>query len=518
MLGLKKNRLLLLPFLVGIILIVYSWYLSYPLSVDSPNDFLFSQISVFYWLSLPFLLTSMYLIMMTSSNNTLKWAISVGFVMTLSSLSLFFCRLPGSDSHYFTGLTEYFVKTESFDPSQAVRLYFQWPSFFILAKTVTALSGFELANFQFLLFAFTGFLFGTTLYTYASKTSKNWGFLIVPAFFVSTFLFLNLQVVPFTLSLGIVFLMFMLESRRKNPSLTIIILVLFVGTAIMHAFVPLFFVLYLLMRSILNRNRQYFNLFLCTSLVYLLVQFTLAPFSFAQNIRLVITSGSEFANVVQATVAPVSPPIDAMPQMMSRVITIAFIIICSTGFLLSLIRRKSRNLDKAIFLTGTIYSVTGIVFYVLGSRAIALAFLPLSFGAVYLFETKLRPYLACVVLVLLILFPFVSFHSTFTVIFQTGEEYSADNFFIDNYNWTNPGSILANFRVVNYLASKQSSEAYSVDPQAITEADTILYSIRLGKQFLELNYSMEKTIYEEKLDMIYNNGLSYVVTRSARAR
>jgi hypothetical protein len=456
----------------------------------------------------------MYLMAITFRNNTLKWAISVGFVMTVYSLSFFFYRLPGSDSNYFTGLTEYFVKTESFNPSQPARLYFQWPSFFNLAKTATTLSGLELANFQFLLFAIIGFLFGTTLYTYASKTSKNWGFLIVPAFLISTFLLLDYQAVPFTLSLGLVFLMFMLESRRKSPSLTVVMFVLFVGISIMHAFVPLFFVLYLLMRSILNRSRQYLNLFLYTSVVYLLVQFVLAPSSFAQNIRIMITSGSEITRVVQATVRPVSIPIDVIPQMLSRVVTIAFIIICSAGFILTLIKRKSRNLDIAIFLTGTTYSVSGIVLYILGSRAIAMAFLPLSLGAVYFFGTRLRPYLACIILVLLILFPFVSFHSTFTIIFQTREDYTAENFFVGSHNWTNPGSILADFRAVTYLTSKQSTNAYSVDPQAITEVDTIFYTIRLGKYLLEYNYSMEKTVYEEKFNTIYNNGFSYVATRS----
>lgn len=268
------------------------------------------------------------------------------------------------------------------------------------------------------------------------------------------------------------------------------------------------------MRSILNRSRQYLNLLLSTSIVYLVVQITLAPFSFAQNIGMVMNSGSEFSQVAEYALTPVSMPIDVIAQTLSRAVTIAFVIICGAGFIILLIKRRSRSLDKAIFLTGTIYSVAGIVLYVLGSRAIALAFLPISLGAVYWFGTRLKPYLACAILVLLILFPAILFHSTFTSVFQTKEAYSAENFFLDSHNWTNPGLILTDYRAMYYLTSKQPSDVYSADPEAIKEVDTIFYTIGLGTALLEHNYSMEKTVYAERLNVIYNNGFSNVATRS----
>lgn len=211
----EKNRLLLLPFLAGLILMGYSWYMSYPLSVDSPTDFVLNHISIFYWISLPLLLASMFLMATTSRSNTLKWGVSVGFVLTLFSLSFFYYRLPGSDSHFFRGLIEYFTRTVNFNPSEADCIYFQWPSFFILAKTVTSLSGLGETSFEFLIFGIISFLFATTLYIYSYRISKNWGFLIVPAFFISMFYFLNYQAVPFTLSFALLFLLFMLEGREE---------------------------------------------------------------------------------------------------------------------------------------------------------------------------------------------------------------------------------------------------------------------------------------------------------------
>ena len=115
---------------MGIVLMVYSWYLSYPLAIDSPGDFVFNHVSLLYWFSLPILLTSMYMIALTSKSNSLKWIISIGIVMTIYSISYFYFMLPGSDSQYFRGLTEYFIKTKDLDPLQPNHGYYQWPSFF----------------------------------------------------------------------------------------------------------------------------------------------------------------------------------------------------------------------------------------------------------------------------------------------------------------------------------------------------------------------------------------------------
>lgn len=82
----KKNRLLFVPFLIGLFLMLYSWFSCYPLSVYSANDQIFYHVSFLYWVSLPLLLGSMFLIALTFENKFLKWAMAVGFVLTLYSL------------------------------------------------------------------------------------------------------------------------------------------------------------------------------------------------------------------------------------------------------------------------------------------------------------------------------------------------------------------------------------------------------------------------------------------------
>ena len=518
----EKNKLLLIPFFVGIILLVYSWYLSYPLSIDSLGDFVFNHVSPLYWFSLPLLLASMYVMAATFKNNSLKWIITIGLVTTIFSLSYFYYMLPGSDSHYFRGLNEYLIGTKNLDPSKPIHRYFQWPSFFLLSDMATSVSGLGLANFEFLLYAIIGFLLATALYVYASKAYKNGGFLAVPAFFIAMFYFLNYQFVPFSLAFALLFLLFMLETRQKSFSVMLTMLVLYTSISFVHAFIPLFFVLYLLIQCMLNRSKQYGRLFVLTLMIYLVVQITQAPFSFAENIRIVMTSLTEYSSIVEATLVPVSVPIDVVAQMFSRSVTIATVMICFVGFILLVIKRKMRDLDKAILLTGGVYSVFGILFYVLGSRAFPIVFIPISLGASYLLESRFRRYINFLFLVLLILFAFIPLHTSFIdspIMFQTKEEYVTANFMIEKYNWNTYGTILSHVSTYGYIFTQiPANPIYETDysprfPSSnIEDYDCIIYSIGLARNLLRKNVSEEQIL--DRFNVIYHSGSFYVAKQN----
>lgn len=525
MTSLEKNRLLLLlPFFSGVILVVYSWCLSYPLSIDSLNDFVFNHVSPLYWFGLPLLLASMYIIAITSKNKFLKWIVIIGLVTAMYSLSYFYYMLPGSDSQYFRGLTEYFIKTKDLNPLEPNHLYFQWPSFFLLSDMTTSVSGMNLAKFEFLLYTIIGFLMATALYVYASTTFKKWGFLAVAAFFIAMFYFLNYQSVPFSLAFGLLLILFMMETKQKSSSIILTTLVLYAGMSFVHAFVPLFFVLYLLMRYVLNRNKQYGRLFVLALVIYFVVQIAQAPFSFADNIRRVITLPSEYSHLVERTLVPVSVPFDSIAQMFSRGVIVTMVMVCLAGFTVIVVRRKMRDLDKAIFLTGTLYSSIGIVLSALGSRAIPIVFVPLSLGALYLFESRFRPHMTSLFLVLLMLFVFVPLHTSFDnsqIMYQTKEAYQTENFMIDHYNWTPPSFILAHVRVMTYLQTKQPSVAYFEDDvysplfPRIREYDAIVYTVGLGINLLRYNYTTERILREEKLNVVYSDGFSYIARKGS---
>jgi len=533
----EKNKLLLIPLFIGILLIIYSWWLSYPLSDNSVNDLVFYHVSVIYWISLPILLTSMFMIAVTFKNVYLKWIMAVGIVITLYSLSYFYSMMPTIDSSYYRGLTEYFINTKnlttlptSMDPDH----YFQWPFFFILAEIATSVSGLGLRNFEFLLYAVIGVLLSTTLFVYASKVFKNSGFLIAVAFFISLFLgFLNYQDAPFSLALALLFVMFMLESRQKSGSQIPIILVLFTSISLIHAFVPLYFILYALMRSILGKSKQYFNLFLLTLTIYLVTGITIAQFTFTENILKVITAPSDYSNIVTATLGhlTISVPIQAISQIFSRTITISIVTVCVIGSILMLIKRKMRDIDKAIFLSGAVFLIAGAVSYSLGSRAIAIAFIPISMGAVYLLESargrKFRPYLISFFLILLSLFAFIPINNLivtdFPIAFQTQESYTTANFMIEKYDWNTYSIILCHVNYGAYIYTQaKGNSLVRVDIDSnfnqssnIENYDGIIYSVGMAKYLQTNNISVEETsqLIIHSFNIVYNSGLSYIAEK-----
>ena len=127
----EKNKLLLIPFFVGLALLIYSWYLSFPLSVDSVSDSIFNHISILYWFSIPLLFTSMFLISISFKNKYWIWIVTISFVFVLYSLSYFYFTMSTADAAFFRGLTENFIKTNSLNASQYIHSYYQWPSFFL---------------------------------------------------------------------------------------------------------------------------------------------------------------------------------------------------------------------------------------------------------------------------------------------------------------------------------------------------------------------------------------------------
>ena len=432
----EKNRLLLLPFFVGLVLLIYSFYLTYPLSTNSANDLVFNHVSIWYWFSLPLLSASMFLMALTTKSSLLKWIFTLGIVLTWFSLFYFYSMMPTADSEYFRGLTEYFIKTKSLDPS--LQGYYQWPGFFILAYISTSISGLSLANYEFLLYAIILFFLTTALYVYGSKKFVNSGILIVPAFFISVVYFTNLQSVPFSLALGILFLLFMLETYEKSTGLIITIIVLYGSLLLTHLFVPLFFVLYLFMQFIFNRNKltrnRYLDLFVLALVGYFVVQITLASF------QLTLLSSSltkppieTLASIASQSLVPSSSSysIASIAQFFSRTVTVVTVGLCVAGFILVFVKRKLNATDKAILFSGMIYSGLGIVLNTLGWRAVAVAFFPFSLGVAYLFKSKkIKRFVLGIFLVLVILDVFVPIHQSLNEsTFQTKETYIAQNFF-----------------------------------------------------------------------------------------
>ena len=520
----KKNRLLLLPFLLGLVLVLYSWYTSYPLSMTSVNDSIFNHIPVWYWIGFPLLLASLFVMSITLRNVYLKWLMAVGCVLTLYSLSYFYYTLPGSDAHYFQGLSQYFINTHNLDASKLIHSYYQWPFFFILADITTSISSINYSTYTFLLYGIIGSLLATTVYVYASKLNKNLASLSVVTFFIVLFYFLNFQAVPFSLAFALFMVLFILQLRtQKEKPITILTLIFFTAICLTHFFVPLFFVFYLLVITLITKSKWHFRVFLVTVPIYLLVQLTLGRFYWEANISQIFNLHSEFDSIASRTLVSSQPLLlDQIAQIFSRGVTIGIAIISALGFLFILLnksmRRKLTSESRALIVSGIAYTGIGIVLYTLGSRAIPLIFLPVSLGIVYLFSTRFRKLSIVLTLSLLVLFVFVPIHASFNsypVTYQTKEAQTVDNFMIDRYNWNITGTIVSDNGAKWYISPQVPADVrivsnLEVPLYNISDYRCVIYSIELARSIAENENSSFYDSIAYNYDVLYSSGSNFI--------
>lgn len=513
--NLKKTLFLILPFIAGLLLFVHAWFTSYPISIDYSGDFVFYHISISYWISIPLLLTSMCLIAFTTKKDYLKWLLSLGIVLVLYSLVFFYFSIPTSDSQYFRGLTEYFSSTKDLNPLISRHAYYQWPSFFLLSAIISSITGLSLMTFEFVLYIVIIFLLATGLYVYTSKIFKKGGFLSVIAFFVVMLGFVEIQAVPFSLAFALLLLIFNLETKPRTSSTFLVLCLLIISITLTHAFIPLFFMVYSLLRSIFDR-KKYLSLLFFSLVSYFLIQVTIARLSIARNILQVISFNSEMPSLIESTLTPILIPFDVIAQTFSRTVIITLAAICVLGFVIMVLKRKVRSVDLTLFLTGLFYFGSGIFFYTLGYRALILLMVPISLGVAYLFDRprRLIKYgFVILITVLLIFSTFIIIHRSFSdrIFYQTQKTYNTANFIIERYNWGKPTYLLADYRTTRYLETKLSISPNFLNYwDEIKKADVILYTLGLETELLDGNYSLETIL--PKINVFYNNGYSYVVT------
>lgn len=509
---LLKKIVLLIIFFTGLTLLVYSWQQSYPLSVSSVEGYVYDKVCPVYWVSLPILLSSTLLLSLFLKNSYAKWIFSLIFFFTLFSLSYFYAMIPTSDSQYFRGLNEYFIQTGKLDPTQPTHSYYQQPAFFMLTAITTAISGINLINLEFLMYTLIGAIIATSLYIYASKKFNEGGVVMVAAFFLSIFYFFNYQAVPFSVAFAILLLLFILESYPKTNGMKLTIAILFGGLLLTHTFVPLFFIFYLLVRSVLDKSLVYGRIFFLCLLSYLAVQLTFGSYSFGQYLLSTMTRSSEYSDMIAVSLTPANPVlIDEIAQYFTRTVTLGFLLISILGFLLLLYKKKLTNIDKSMLITGIVYTGLGVVLYTLGTRAISVAFIPVALGAVYLYKIKrVKPYITGIFLIITILFVSIPIRQSFAneIQYQTKESYQASNFLINYTDWRETTAFTTDFRTLMYIEAKLGFYPQLSDD--ITKPDAVLYTQGLGKAGLSINLTAEY-FGDQGLNRVYDNGYTQLL-------
>jgi hypothetical protein len=417
--------------------------------------------------------------------------------------------VPGSDSQYFRGLTENFALSRDLNPLGPSHYYYQWPSFFLMDYIATTVSALNLQYYEFCIYTLMGFLLCTTLYVYVSKVFKDNGFVAIAAFFVSMFSWLNYQFAPFSYAFCFVVLVFMIEGQEKSKKITIIELIFAIGVSFTHAFVPLFLILYFLLRYIKERNNHYKVLFFASLISYFAIQLTIAPYSFFDSLSSVVTLSSEYSCIVTSTLNSATYEIDIYAQMFSRAVSLGFMAVCGLGFVILLLKRKTRHLDRTILLTGLLYSGAGVVLYTLGSRAIPVFFIPVCLGIAFLFE-RYRSILKYAFILLLVFSVFVPLHQTFgnTTQLHSKSDYYTENFLISNNGWTHQAFVVADYRVTTYIQPKLSDIAYfDWDPKTVNHADVVLNTFTFDGLLKQENVTLDN------LNRLYDNGFSSLNTK-----
>jgi hypothetical protein len=350
---------------------------------------------------------------MLFEKNSLKWIATVGIVIFMYSMTYFYWFIPTGDSKYVRGLTEYFAETGDLDPSKPYHSYYQWPLFFVLSKMAYTL-GLDLRCFEFILFGLLGFLYATSLYSIFHKVSKDGAYLAVISYFILMVRYFNYQFAPFSVGIGLLFILFMLDSRENKTRATVLTtLIIYTSMALTHAFLPVFFIAYTAIKYIVRRDQEYISLFLMTSIIYSIVLMVQAVIFFPMAIQQLLGLHSTvYTGFAETFIIQAMTPLEQLSQMIGSIILIVTALVAGSGFLILLLKRKLGHINFALFLSGTIYAIASALLPILGIRAFAIIGIPLSLGVTYFTKTKFKMHFQCLFLIIIMLFTFVPLRSS----------------------------------------------------------------------------------------------------------
>lgn len=247
--------LLGIAFLLGLALIIIGFRSSTPLIVEQTTDVIFNHINYIYWVGLALTLVSIMAYILLSNNRIHKLTGTVMVIILFYLIFLMFPMLPGSDSQFFTGLSNQY---QSADFNPQANYYYQWPALFAFSSVLSSLL--EPSDIHFIsVVMFVALLMIMTIYLYLLIEQYNPGFAAVGTiiFFYSLQYFLNVQYAAQYLALALFFPLVYFSLQPKSQINTVLILVLSLLIVISHAFFFLFFIIFVVVRifvHLLNRK------------------------------------------------------------------------------------------------------------------------------------------------------------------------------------------------------------------------------------------------------------------------
>jgi len=522
-------------FFFGLILILISWHFSYPISFPELNDITFIQFYPSIWPGIVFSLVGLFLAGYFSEKKSVKILCTATFPLVLYSYSFYFSYLSSSDSGAVRAMFEVFHRVGI---NSEVVPYFQYPIYFNLNEIASQILGVGVKELAIIFVAFFGILIGVYLFLFLSKGERDIhykiAFLGVLLYFSTIYLFLNYQWVPQTLAF-VFFLLLLVFFDHKGLEYRLMTVIVFTVLVFTHIFIPAMFLLFLGLYIL--KKKESGSIFLLLTCIYLSVLISYTTYYFPIIVDTVRESIFSFGRGGYSAV--ISKSFRESPGLLNEIISMANRIripltwvVVSMGFLMLFIKKKVSVSPTVLFLaiSSGIYLGVGVLFPILGMRALQILLIPLLVGIVFFYFRWKKSILAFVI-ILIILSVFGPMRTVYDQTqYQLDEEVNACNFLaktlpekeiesvaIGQVNWGYFTTVYRYIKGVNPSAIRPgNSEFFSLFIDSIEKNEYVFYNSNLGKEIItyggeqEYVYDLsEKYLLNNKL---YECGRTFIVT------
>ena len=523
-------------FFIGLILILISWFLTYPIYMPEYDEIILNQFYPTIWPGMIFSLVGLFLAGYYSKRKIVKIICTTIFPIVMYAYVFYFSYLPTSDSGAVKGMFEIFHYTGI---NTVYEPYFHYPIYFTLNEMTSQILGLNANNLAVIFFILFGFLISLYIYIFVLKTLKNdiyqIAFFAAPLYFIAIFNNINYQWAPQTLALVFFLMLLVLFFNQIKFEYKILSIIIFTALVFTHLFIPVIYLLFIGIYSI--KKKELRNIFLLMGCIYLIVLIYHASFYLADITKVFKESiygfGQEYILKFSRSFRE---PIGLLSQIISTInrfrIPLIWIVL-STGFLVRFIKRKMSLPVVALFLTGGIYFGVGMFFSILGTRALQIIFIPLVIGIGFFLSKwkKITLVFITIIIILSIFSPMRECYDSYQ--YQLNEEENACNFFAETIS-LNQTSIVTIRKInsdyllkkVHYLSGYEDTKKYLwiINPQnpefynffddKIIENEYIVYNSNLEKEIISYESDMKKIemIKEKILDnnKIYVCGKTFI--------
>lgn len=427
----QLSRIGAISFFIGLILLAVSWHFTYPVYMPNIKEITFTQFYPSIWPGIIISLIGLLITGYYSKRKSVKAICASFFPIILYIYAFNFSYICSADSAGTKAIFEVFHYE---GPNPTFVPYFQYPIKFFLDEITGQTLGIHINSIAVIFFALFGILLGLYLFLFLFKIkniSSKVALIGVPLYFTTIFSYLNYQWVPQTIALVFIFLLLVLFDK-EGAHYKLLSIILFTAAVFTHAFIPLLFLLFFGFYVI--KHQEFKKIFLLMVCIYISVfvyyttlYFPIVVEAFKES---VYGFGEDYAMTVTKSFREPESLMSQIISFINRIrIPIALFVI-TIGFLIEFIKKRVSFNVIALGITGGFYVGIGLLYDVLGLRALQILFVPLVIGIGFFITKWKKPTLAfiCILLILSIAGPMRTVYDHQQ--YLTEEEENANNFLV----------------------------------------------------------------------------------------